>query len=82
MKLRHYLKAYHNLPDFPRADDIYFELQQKPKYLKGESFTFLKMKEALTFKIDKKVWEEKIEELISDGLIEQADKANYKLIRE
>lgn len=79
LKLRHYLKAYHHLPDFPRADDILFELQNS-KYANGESFNFLKIKDILTFKIDKNAWEKNISELINTKLIEKVDKNNYRLL--
>ena len=82
MKLRHYLKAHHQLPDFPRADDIHFEITQHPKYLKGEPFSFAKMKEILTFKIDKKTWEAKMEELERAELVERIDKSNFKIKEE
>ena len=79
MKIRHYLKCYHNLPDFPRADDLHYELSQVPKYLKGESFSYISAKTSLTFKVDKKTWEEMMENLIEENLIEKIDKNNYKL---
>ena len=78
MKLRHFLKAYHTLPDFPRCDDILFEISQNPKYANGETFAFTNMKECLTFKINKTDWEIKMKELVEEGLVEKI-KTNYRI---
>jgi len=79
MKVRHFLKVYSSLPDFPRADDIFHEIKDSKRLKKREVFGYMKMREILSFKIAKPQWEEKMTELESMGLIEKVDKSNYRI---
>jgi len=76
--MRHLLGVYQSLPDFPRVDDIYFELATIAK-VKG-NFTYSEVRPLHTFKITKTKWTELMDELVEMEEVEKIKKGTYKLI--
>ena len=77
MILKHYLDVYKNLPGFPQANDLYFEIKE---HLKKKQFSFSDMKTCLTFKINRKDFDVLVETLINKNLINRIDKDKYEIV--
>ena len=82
MKMRHYLNVYHLMPDFPRPDDLLFELSQSDGIGTGKkTFDYNGIKSILTFKITKTFFNQAIQFLIDENLVKKVKNDSYKLIR-
>jgi len=76
VKVKHFLKVYNILPDFPREDDLYYELQQHSEIHKN-GFSYADVKLSVSFKLKKEKFEELVDILIQNNQVVAKNKKFY-----
>lgn len=77
MKIRHKLGVYKDMPDFPRSDDLLFELNKNG--LENGEFSINDIIEMISFKLTKTKLIQLMDILIENGQIKKLKNNNYIL---
>lgn len=71
--------VYHKLPDFPRSDDLFFEITNQTS-LYGKEFGYVEIKPLLTWQLTKTRFNELINILVDEDYIIKVRKDVYKIL--